>query len=405
MFDTLLQNSLSQSPLTPRGGTLLMMITKKNEGNNERVPPLGVRTTVATGLLRYSRQILIPEFGIVGQEKLNQAKVLVIGCGGLGSPVLLYLVAAGVGTLGFIDDDKVDESNLQRQILYGTESIGLMKAEEAKKRLNSLNPLINLEVYTTKLDSSNALEIFKNYDLIIDGTDNFPTRYLVNDACVLLNKPFVYGAIYRFEGQVGVFNYKNSATYRDLFPTPPTPEMAPNCAEAGVLGMMAGIIGSMQANEAIKVIAEIGEPLAGKIFMIDALSMTSRIFKIPRIPDTQKITQLIDYETFCGIDNGEETIEKGEKLIENISFEEMNEWRLKGIDFQLIDVREPHEYAVWNHGGELMPLSQIEQFIDIIHRDKPVIIHCQSGIRSMKAIKLLREKFNFTNLKNLIPKI
>lgn len=363
-----------------------------NSNNDERVPPLRDR-----GLLRYSRQILIPEFGVEGQEKLSQARVLVIGCGGLGSPVLLYLAAAGIGTLGFIDNDRVDESNLQRQILYGSESIGKPKVEEAKKRLKSLNPFINLEVFNTKLDASNALEIFKNFDLIIDGTDNFPTRYLVNDACVMLNKPFVYGAIYRFEGQVGVFNYKNSATYRDLFPTPPSPETAPNCAEAGVLGMMAGIIGSMQANEAIKIIAEIGEPLAGKIFMLDALSMTSRILKIPKIPDTPKITELIDYEAFCSIDNAE-------LIIENISIEELNEWKEKKINFQLIDVREADEYAVWNYGGELMPLGQIEQFIDKIHRDKPVVIHCQSGIRSQKAIKLLSEKYHFSNLKNLLPK-
>jgi sulfur-carrier protein adenylyltransferase/sulfurtransferase len=341
--------------------------------------------------MRYSRQILIPEFGIEGQTKLSQARVLVIGCGGLGSPILLYLAAAGIGTLGFIDNDQVDESNLQRQILYGSESIGKPKAEEAKKRLETLNPLISLEVFATKLDASNALQIFKNYDLIIDGTDNFPTRYLVNDACVILNKPFVYGAIYRFEGQVGVFNYKNSATYRDLFPTPPSPEMAPNCAEAGVLGMMAGIIGSMQANEAIKIIAEIGEPLAGKIYMIDTLSMTSRILKIPKIPDAPKITELIDYEAFCSVSSD----------TESISLEVLNEWRAKGIDFQLIDVREPNEYVVWNHGGELMPLAKIEQFIEKIHRDKPVVIHCQSGIRSQKAIKLLNEKHYFTNLKNL----
>jgi sulfur-carrier protein adenylyltransferase/sulfurtransferase len=366
-----------------------MILDSELDGN--RVPPLGDR---GLGHLRYSRQILIPEFGIEGQEKLSKSKVLVIGCGGLGSPVLLYLAAAGVGTLGFIDNDKVDESNLQRQILYGSESIGKMKAEEAKKRLNSLNPLVNLEHYTIQLNASNALEIFKNYDLIIDGTDNFPTRYLVNDACVLLNKPFVYGAIYRFEGQVGVFNYNNSVTYRDLFPTPPTPEMAPNCAEAGVLGMMAGIIGSMQANEAIKIIAQIGEPLVGKIYMIDALSMVSRIFKIPKIPDAPKITELIDYEVFCGIDNGK-------LIIDNISIQELNEWKEKVIDFQLIDVREPNEYAVWNYGGELMPLAQIEHFIDKIDRKKPVIIHCQSGIRSMKAITLLSEKYKFENLINL----
>jgi len=345
-------------------------------------------------LNRYSRQILMPEFGIEGQTKLKNAKVLVIGCGGLGSPILLYLAAAGIGTIGLIDADAVDESNLQRQILFGVSSLGKSKAEEAEKRLRDLNPTIKLETRNQRLDSTNALEIFKDYDLIIDGTDNFPTRYLVNDACVMLNKPFIYGAIYRFEGQVGVFNYKGSATYRDLFPTPPPPEMAPNCAEAGVLGMMAGMIGSMQANEAIKVITEIGEPLAGKIFMIDALSMTSRILRVPRMPDSPKVTNLIDYEAFCGIS-------KQESAIENIDYEELLTWQNEGVDFQLIDVREENEYAIRNIGGELMPLSKLENYIEKIHRDKKVVVHCQSGIRSQKAIRLLSEKYNFDNLINL----
>lgn len=335
---------------------------------------------------RYNRQTLMPEFGQEGQEKLKNAKVLVVGCGGLGSPILLYLTAAGIGTLGIVENDKVDVSNLQRQILYGTSSVGLDKILETEKRLKDLNPLVQINIYPTSLTAKNALEIIKDYDIVVDGTDNFPTRYLVNDACVMLNKPFVYGAIHRFEGQVAVFNHNGSATYRDLFPTPPPPEQAPNCAEAGVLGVLPGIIGSMQALEAIKVITEIGEPLAGKILVLDTLSMLSRVIKIPKMPDTQNITQLIDYEEFCGMKSQNE-----------ISFDELKNLQ----NYQLIDVREPHEYAQKNLGGELMPLSELEKYLPKISRDKTVVVHCQSGIRSMKAIKFLKENHGFENLINL----
>lgn len=344
-------------------------------------------------LRRYNRHLLIPEFGHEGQERLKAARVLVIGCGGLGSPILLYLAAAGVGTLGIIDGDRVDESNLQRQILYGTDSIGKSKVEETAKRLQSLNPFCAIEPYFEPLTSQNALSILANYDLIVDGSDNFPTRYLVNDACVLLNKPLVYGAIYRFEGQVAVFNYQNSPNYRDLFPTPPSPELAPNCAEAGVLGVLPGIIGSLQANEAIKLLARIGEPLIGKLFVMDALTLTTRIIKIPRLPERPAIARLIDYDEFCGVKTTatetEVTTRQLAEMIEN------------NAGFQLIDVRETHEYALDNLGGELMPLSHLVEFVDKISRTKTVIIHCQSGMRSQKAIKQLREGYGFTNLKNL----
>lgn len=335
---------------------------------------------------RYNRQMLMPEFGHEGQEKLKRAKILVIGCGGLGSPILLYLTAAGVGTLGIVENDKVDVSNLQRQILYGTSSVGLDKIRETEKRLKDLNSLVQLNIYPTSLSAKNALEIIKDYDIVVDGTDNFPTRYLVNDACVMLSKPFVYGAIHRFEGQLAVFNHQGSATYRDLFPTPPPPEQAPNCAEAGVLGVLPGIIGSMQALEAIKVITEIGEPLAGKLLVLDTLSMQSRVIKIPKMPDTQNITQLIDYEEFCGLKSQNE-----------ISFDELENLE----NYQLIDVREPHEYAQKNLGGELMSLSELEKHIPNISRDKTVVVHCQSGIRSLNAIKFLKEKYGFENLINL----
>ncbi len=337
-------------------------------------------------LERYNRQMLMPEFGLAGQEKLKNAKVLVIGCGGLGSPILLYLTAAGVGTLGIVENDNIDISNLQRQILYTTSAVGQAKISKTVNRLTALNPLVKINQYPTRLSTSNALEIIKNYDIVIDGTDNFPTRYLVNDACVMLNKPFVYGAIHRFEGQVAVFNHQNSATYRDLFPTSPPPEQAPNCAEAGVLGVLPGIIGSMQALEAIKVVTNIGEPLSGKLLVLDTLSMQSRIIRIPKMPDTPKITQLIDYEIFCGL-----------KSANDITFEALQTLN----DYQLIDVREKHEYEAKNIGGELMPLSELEKHLPKISRDKTVVIHCQSGIRSQKAIKILQENFGFTNLINL----
>lgn len=335
---------------------------------------------------RYNRQMLMPEFGLDGQEKLKQAKVLVIGCGGLGSPILLYLTAAGIGTIGVVENDKVDISNLQRQILYSSSAVGQEKIGETIRRLTALNPLVKFNQYPTRLSANNALDIIKNYDVVIDGTDNFPTRYLVNDACVMLDKPFVYGAIHRFEGQVAVFNHQNSATYRDLFPTPPPPEQAPNCAEAGVLGVLPGIIGSMQALEAIKVITNVGEPLSGKLLVMDTLSMQSRVIKIPKMPVTQKITQLIDYDAFCGL-----------KSANNITYEE-----LKTLgNYQLIDVRERHEYEAKNIGGELIPLSELEKHIPKISRDKTVVVHCQSGTRSQKAIKILQEQYGYDNLLNL----
>jgi adenylyltransferase/sulfurtransferase len=298
-----------------------------------------------------------------------------------------------VGTIGIIDGDRVDESNLQRQVLYGTESVGNPKVEETTKRLQALNPYIQIEPYFEQLTSQNALRILQDYDLIVDGSDNFPTRYLANDACVLLNKPLVYGAIYRFEGQVAIFNYQNSPNYRDLFPTPPSPELAPNCAEAGVLGVLPGIIGCLQANEAIKLLAGIGEPLIGKLFVMDALTLTTRIIRIPRMPERSKIVELIDYEVFCGV--------KAAEIEEEISPEELVELLNSGMDFQLIDVREPHEFAIDNLGAELMPLAGLGDFVDKISRDKMVVIHCQSGMRSQKAIQQLKEKYGFANLKNL----
>lgn len=335
---------------------------------------------------RYNRQIIIPELGLEGQEKLKKSKVLVIGCGGLGSPILLYLTAAGIGTLGIVENDLVDISNLQRQILYKTSGVGEQKVLETEKLLKQINPHVNIIKYSVQLSTQNALEILKDFDIIVDSSDNFPTRYLVNDACVMLNKPFVYGAIHRFEGQVAIFNYQGSGTYRDLFSSPPPPEQAPNCSEAGILGMVAGIIGSMQALETVKIIAGIGTALVDKLLILDSLSMQSRIIKLMKPVIPQKITNLIDYDAFCGLKSDRE-----------ITFQDLKQFS----NYQLIDVREENEYLSNNIGGEPMPLSKIENFIASVSQDKPVIIHCQSGVRSLKAIDLLEKKYGFTNLYNL----
>jgi adenylyltransferase/sulfurtransferase len=356
-------------------------------------------------LARYDRHIIIPGFGIEAQKKLKAAKVLVIGSGGLGSPALLYLAAAGVGTLGIVDFDVVDDSNLQRQVLFGVDDIGTLKVNAAKKRLQALNPHIEIIVHSTQLTSKNALEILKDYDVIADGTDNFPTRYLVNDASVILDKPNIYASIFQFEGQVSVFNYRNekgelSPNYRDLYPTPPPPGLVPSCAEGGVLGVLPGIIGSLQALEVIKVITGVGEPLSGKLFLFDALTFETRTFNIKRNAanplngDNPTITALIDYEQFCGV-------KAVEKPVKEITPEELYDWQVRGEKFQLIDVREPHEYDIVDIGGELVPLAGILSYADNIARDKKVVLHCKVGGRSAKAIRELEEKFGFDNLYNL----
>ncbi len=351
-------------------------------------------------LARYARHIAIPEFGLPGQLKLKAAKVLVIGSGGLGSPVLLYLAAAGVGTLGIVDFDTVDDSNLQRQVLFTVSDLGKSKAETAKIRLEALNPHINIIVYKIRFTTENALDLVSQYDVVADGTDNFPTRYLVNDACVLAGKVNVYASIFQFEGQVSVFNYPNAdgtrgPNYRDMFPEPPPPGLVPNCAEGGVLGVLPGIIGSMQACEVIKVVTGVGEPLAGRLFLFDAASFTTRILKVGKSPDT-RITELIDYEQFCGIESPKE-----QRPVKEITVQELYDWQTQGTDFQLIDVREPHEYAIAEIGGELIPLATVVGAAARIARNKPVVVHCRSGVRSANAIRELEALFNFDNLYNL----
>ena len=356
-------------------------------------------------LSRYNRHIIMSDFGIEAQKKLKAAKVLVVGSGGLGSPALLYLAAAGVGTIGIVDFDVVDDSNLQRQVLFGVQEVGKLKAEAAKQRLVSLNPYIQVNVYNTQLTSANALELIRDYDVVADGTDNFPTRYLVNDACVLSGKPNVYASIFQFEGQVSVFNYtdkegKKGPNYRDLYPAPPPPGLVPNCAEGGVLGVLPGIIGSLQALEVIKVITGVGEPLVGRFYIFDALSFESRTFTFKHNPanpltgEKPTITQLIDYEQFCGV-------KAVEKPVKEILPEQLYEWLQNGEDIQVIDVREPDEYEMANIGATLIPLATVAEQASRILRNKKVVIHCKGGGRSAKAIRELEDTFGYDNLYNL----
>jgi adenylyltransferase/sulfurtransferase len=357
-------------------------------------------------LARYNRHVIIPGFGEEGQKKLKAAKVLIIGSGGLGSPALLYLTAAGVGTIGIVDFDVVDDSNLQRQVIFDIREIGKPKVEAAKRRLEALNPHTRFILHNTHINSGNALDIIKDYDVVADGTDNFPTRYLVNDATLILDKPNVYGSIFQFEGQVSVFNYVNNKgergpNYRDLYPTPPPPGLVPSCAEGGVLGVLPGIIGSLQALEVIKVITGIGEPLSGRFFTFDALNFESRTFNIKRRDDNPvngknpTIHELIDYEQFCGMRAVEE------KPVKEITARDLYDWQVKDKKFKLIDVREPLEYKIVQIGGTLIPLSTISEHADEIPKDMDVVFLCKSGIRSMKAIKELEEKLAFDNLYNL----
>ncbi len=356
-------------------------------------------TLTSEEIRRYARHLNLPQFGKETQQKLKDSKVLVVGTGGLGAPILQYLTAAGIGTIGVVDFDVVDQSNLQRQVLFSTSDVGNPKTTTAINKLKDQNPNVDFIEHQVTLSSSNALEILEEYDVMVDGTDNFPTRYLVNDACVLLNKPYVYASIYQFEGQVSVFNYQEGPNYRDLFPTPPPPGLVPSCAEGGVLGVLPGIIGSIQASEAIKVVAGIGEPLSGKLFLFDALDFTTRKLNIRKDPenpisgDNRTITKLIDYDEFCGL--------KIENDMQTITVEELKELKDKGEEFTLIDVREEHEYEDANLDGILIPLGSILDHLDQIPKEGNVIMQCRSGGRSGNAIKLLEQREGYTNLKNL----
>lgn len=358
-------------------------------------------------LLRYNRHLVLEDFGLANQEKLKAARVLVVGAGGLGSPALLYLTAAGIGTIGIIDFDTVAISNLQRQVLFTTDDVGRNKAEAATLRLQKLNPLITFHTYSEKLSTTNALQIFKGYDVILDGTDNFQTRYLINDACVLLNRPFVYGSILKFEGQVSSFNVllpegTYSANYRDLFPVPPDVSTVPNCEQAGVLGVLPGIIGSMQALEVIKLITGIGDALINKLLLFDSLSLQQTVIGIRSRQSREHIKELIDYDEFCGINEKKnKPLEANHITMKEITVQDLKAMMDKGADFQLIDVREPHEFDICNINGQLIPQGEIPANVDKISKDKQVVIHCRSGARSGNMVQWLEKNHGFTNLYNL----
>lgn len=358
-------------------------------------------------LQRYSRHLVLQDFGMENQLKLRNARVLVVGAGGLGCPVLLYLSAAGIGSIGVVDSDNLEISNLQRQVLYTMSDIGKNKSKAAVERLSLLNPLIDLKAYPTRLTSENVLEIFESYDVIVDGTDNFPTRYLINDACILSDKPFVYASILQYEGQAAVFNYRknggrHSANYRDLFPEPPAADSVPNCEQAGVLGVLPGLLGCIQANEVIKIITGIGEPLADKLLILDSATMEQTLIRLRNHGMRDKIKTLIDYEDFCGISAGKDK-SLNDKIIsmKEVTVQELKKLMDSKADFQLIDVREPHEYDICNLEGELIPMSDIPGNVDKIAKDKQVILHCRSGKRSGDMLLWLEKNHGFTNLYNL----
>ncbi len=355
---------------------------------------------------RYSRHLIMPEVGRDGQKKLKAARVLCIGAGGLGSPLALYLAAAGVGTLGLVDADVVDSSNLQRQVIHSTRDIGRSKLDSAEEKLTGLNPYIRIVKFNTMLNSANALEIFKDFDIIVDGTDNFPTRYLVNDACVLSGKPNVYGSIFRFEGQASVFATKEGPCYRCLYPEPPPPGLVPSCAEGGVLGILPGLVGVIQATEAIKLILGNGEPLIGRLLLIDALGMRFRELKLRKDADcpvcgaNPTVTKLMDYQQFCGIPAVTEKTTEAKNLIPQMQPEELKRRIDAGEKPFILDVREPHEYQIANIGGHLIPLNTLQQRISELDTSQEIVVHCKSGGRSQQAAELL-QKAGFMKVHNL----
>ncbi|MBK6622695.1 MAG: molybdopterin-synthase adenylyltransferase MoeB [Saprospirales bacterium] len=351
-------------------------------------------------LPRYARHLSLPGIGPEGQEKLLRARVLVVGAGGLGCPVLLYLAAAGVGRIGIVDSDRVEAGNLQRQIAFTTEDIGQFKALALQKRLQALNPGIQISAWPERLSSANAEEIFSDFDIVVDGTDNFPTRYLINDACLLFKKTCVHASVFRYEGQLSVFNRlredgSRGPNYRDLFPAPPPEEQAPDCGEAGVLGALTGILGALQANEVIKLITGHGKTLDGSLLLLDSASMQFRTIQLPAGKD-HHISQLIDYEAFCKTPKSPNM-----SHIPQISPKELKALLDQGADLQLIDVREPYERQIANIGGELIPMGQVMHSVDRIERSKQVVVYCRSGRRSGDIIRILQEHFGFTNLINL----
>ncbi|MBD2770387.1 molybdopterin-synthase adenylyltransferase MoeB [Hymenobacter sp. BT664] len=348
---------------------------------------------------RYSRHLLLPEVGEVGQHKMKAARVLVVGCGGLGCPVLQYLAAAGVGTLGLLDFDTVDESNLQRQVLYATADVGRPKAVVAAEKLSAQNPFIELRTHQLHLSAANALALLAGYDLVVDCSDNFATRYLVNDACVILGKPLVFGAIFKFEGQVSVFNYQNGPTYRCLYPEPPAPGEAPSCAEIGVLGVLPGLVGTLQAAEALKIILGLGEVLSGRLLVVDTLGMRFQTIRFRALAaNRERVALAPDYAAFCG----EAAPEAAPARAPEISADDLKAWQHSDRPLQLLDVREPSEHARRHIGGWLLPLGQLAGRLTELSTEVPVVVHCASGVRSQQAAQLLlsrgfREVYSLRN--------
>ncbi len=356
-------------------------------------------------ITRYSRHLIMPEVGLEGQKKLKDSRVLCIGAGGLGSPLALYLAAAGVGTLGMLDFDVVDFSNLQRQVLHSEKTVGEPKVESARNRLLELNSDVNVVTYNERLSSANAMDIMGDYDVVVDGTDNFATRYLTNDACVFLGIPNVYGSIFRFEGQVSVFDARRGPCYRCLYPEPPPPGLVPSCAEGGVLGILPGVVGTMQASEVVKLVIGEGNPLIGRLLFLDVLEMEPRILKLRKDPECPvcgehpSVTELVDYEAFCGIGGGEQEAPEEKPKIEEITVEEFS--AIRESDVVLVDVREPHEYDICSiEGSKLIPLGELKDRTGELDPEDDIVVHCHHGRRSMRAATFLAEQ-GFGKVRNL----
>ena len=358
-------------------------------------------------IMRYSRHLILPEVGMEGQRRLKGAKVLMVGTGGLGAPLGLYLAAAGIGKIGIVDFDVVDVTNLQRQVIHGSKDVGRPKIDSAADRMQDINPALEIEKFETALSSENALEILKDYDVVVDGTDNFPTRYLVNDACVLLGKPNAYGSIFRFEGQATVFHHEGGPCYRCLYPEPPPPGLVPSCAEGGVLGILPAVVGSIQATEAVKLILGKGTTLSGRLMLYDALHMRFRELKLRRNPecpvcgDNPTVTELIDYQQFCGIPQQAEAERAEQGKLPEMTPAELKAKLDAGEDIFLLDVREPHEFDIASiPGTTLIPLGQLPHRVDELNATADIVIHCKSGMRSARAQKILKE-MGFSRVTNL----
>jgi adenylyltransferase/sulfurtransferase len=393
---------LSKDATAAQDGDTISLVPSIAGGSALAAPPQEMALS-NDEILRYSRHLIIPEVGIEGQQKLRSAKVLLVGAGGLGAPLGLYLAAAGVGRIGIVDFDAVDLTNLQRQVIHSTQDVGRKKLDSAAEKMHAINPHVDIAKHETALTSENALDILKDYDIVVDGTDNFPTRYLVNDACVLLGKPNVYGSIFRFEGQATVFAYQGGPCYRCLYPEPPPPGLVPSCAEGGVLGILPGTIGLIQATETVKLILGIGEPLVGRLLLYDALAMRFRELKLRKNPECpvcgehRTITRLIDYQQFCGVPQTQDT-----KVMESeIDVTEVKAKLDRGDHFVLIDVREPHEYKICNiPAARLIPLGEFPKHVQEFDPNAEIVIHCRSGVRSAKACGILRQA-GFPHVRNM----